>query len=117
MDTNGYPAQSARTRRFTLGLPRDFTLSPDGARVLFLRTRGGEDRGSCLWLQEGGQEHLLVAPEHLGADGPIPEAERIRRERARESAAGVVAYSTDKALTMVAFAVNGRLWTLDLQQS
>ncbi|TCM41766.1 prolyl oligopeptidase family serine peptidase [Kribbella sp. VKM Ac-2568] len=116
MDTNEFPAQSARTRRFTLGLPRDFTLSPDGNRVLFLRSRGGEDRGSCLWLQEAGEERLLVAPEHLGADGPIPEAERIRQERARESSAGVVAYSADAALSKVAFAVNGRLWTLDLAQ-
>jgi dipeptidyl-peptidase-4 len=116
MDTNEFPAQSARTRRFTLGLPRDFTLSPDGNRVLFLRTRGPEDRGSCLWLQEGGEERLLVAPEHLGADGPIPEAERIRQERARESSAGVVAYSADKALSKVAFAVNGLLWTFDLPQ-
>ena len=116
MDTNGFPAQSARTRRFTLGLPRAFTLSPDGRRVLFLRTRGPEDRTSCLWLLDGDEERLLVAPEELGADGPIPAAELIRRERARESSAGVVAYTTDQAVQVVAFALNGDLWVLDLDK-
>ena len=117
MDTNGFPAQSARTRRFSLGLPRAFTLSPSGDRVLFLRTRGPEDRTSCLWLLDQDGERLLVAPEELGADGPIPEAELIRRERARESSAGVVAYSTDSAFRTVAFAVNGALWVLDLEDA
>ncbi|ADB34920.1 peptidase S9 prolyl oligopeptidase active site domain protein [Kribbella flavida DSM 17836] len=109
-----YPAQSARTQRFSLGLPRAFTVAPDGERVLFLRTRGPEDRASCLWLLDGTGERLLVAPEHLGDDGPVPEAERIRRERARERSGGVVAYSADTALQTVVFAVNGRLWHLDL---
>jgi dipeptidyl-peptidase-4 len=112
MDTTEYPTQSARTQRFTLGVPRSFTLSPDGERVLFLRTRGPEDRASCLWMLASDGEQLLVAPEHLGADGPIPEAERIRRERTRERSGGVVAYSADAAVRTVAFAVNGQLWTL-----
>jgi dipeptidyl-peptidase 4 len=96
MDISAFPRQFARTQHFTLGVPRAFTLSPDGQRVLFLRTRGGEDRVTCLWLQADGPERLLVDPLILGgAPGDMPEAERIRRERARESAAGVVAYSAD----------------------
>jgi dipeptidyl-peptidase-4 len=114
MDTSKYPAQSARTQRFTLGVPRAFTFSPDGSRLIFLRTRGGEDRTSCLWLLDADGERLLVAPELLGSSGPLPEAERIRRERTRERATGVVAYSTDVALRTVVFAVGGRLWTIDL---
>jgi dipeptidyl-peptidase-4 len=117
MDITQFPAQSARTRRFTRGLPRDFTLSPTGDRVLFLRTRGPEDRTNCLWLLDGEQERLLVAPEDLGADGPIPEAEKIRRERARVTSVGVVAYSCDAAVSRVAFALNGALWVLDLDGS
>ncbi|MEU4391141.1 alpha/beta fold hydrolase [Kribbella sp. NPDC023855] len=115
MDTNAFPTQSARTRRFTLGLPRAFTLSPDGHRTLFLRTRGPEDSTSCLWLLDEAGEHLLVAPETLGADGPLPEAEQIRRERTREQSTGVVAYSTDTAVTTATFALNGDLWTLELR--
>ncbi|TDO49098.1 dipeptidyl-peptidase-4 [Kribbella sp. VKM Ac-2527] len=112
MDTTEYPTQSARTQRFTLGVPRSFTLSPDGERVLFLRTRGPEDRASCLWMVDSDGEQLLVAPEQLGADGPIPEAELVRRERTRERSGGVVAYSADAAVRTIVFAVNGRLWTL-----
>jgi dipeptidyl-peptidase-4 len=42
----------------------------------------------------------------------VPEAERVRRERARELASGIVAYSADAACATVAFALNGRLWVL-----
>ena len=99
MDLAEFPRQLARTRRFTLGVPRAVTVSPDGQRVLFLRTRGGEDPVSCLWLQSAldGTERLLVDPAALGRDhngrgeGDLPEAERIRRERAREQASGIVA--------------------------
>ena len=111
MDITAFPRQFARTRHFSLGVPRAFTISPDGERVLFLRTRGGEDRVSCLWLLADGQERLLVDPLALG-DGPqdLPEAERARRERARELATGLVAYSADAAAATVAFALHGTLW-------
>ena len=114
MDITAFPRQSARTRRFSLGVPRAFTISPDGERVLFLRTRGGEDRVSCLWLLADGQERLLVDPLALG-DRPqdLPEAERARRERARELATGLVAYSADAAASTVAFALHGTLWVAD----
>jgi dipeptidyl-peptidase-4 len=88
MDISAFPTQSARTRRFTLGLPRDFTLSPDGRRVLFLRTRGPEDPTACLWLLEDDEERLL--------------------------ATDVAAYTTDPALSLVAYTVDGELSTLDL---
>ncbi|WP_331459550.1 DPP IV N-terminal domain-containing protein [Nonomuraea sp. SBT364] len=114
MDTERFPQQLAGTARFTLGLPRAFTLSPDGRRVLFLRTRGGEDPASCLWLLDDAGEHLLAAPEDLTRPGEVPEAELIRRERARESATGIVAYSTDAALRTAVFAVDGHLWAVDI---
>ena len=41
--TESFPRQEARTRRFTLGVPRSFRISPDGARVAYLRTKGGND--------------------------------------------------------------------------
>ena len=48
--TESFPRQQARTRRFTLGLPRSFQISPDGDRVAFLRSRGGADPVNCLWV-------------------------------------------------------------------
>lgn len=104
-----FPRQLARTRRFSLGVPRTFTISPDGRRVLFLRTRDGEDPATCLWLQDGDKERLLVDPSDAG---DVPEAEKVRRERARERASGIVAYSCDDAVRVVAYAINGRLEVL-----
>ena len=88
-----FPRQLARTRRFSLGVPRAVTISPDGECVLFVRTGGGEDPVGRLWLLdlagdhgiEGGGEQLLADPTaswNVGS-GEVPEAERIRRERAR----------------------------------
>jgi len=117
MDVDEFPGQLARTRHFSLGVPRSATISRDGGRVLFLRTRGGEDPVSCLWLLDlrgGGPEQVLADPAaswHQGS-GEVPEAERIRRERARELAAGIVAYSADAAAETVAFALDGQLWVL-----
>jgi dipeptidyl-peptidase 4 len=45
-----FPRQHARTQRFTLGAPRSFTVSPDGARVVFLRSSSGTDRVNRLWV-------------------------------------------------------------------
>ena len=122
MTITDFPRQLASTRRFTLGVPRAVTVSRDGGRVLFLRTRGGEDPVTCLWRLDladgagdgGAEERLLADPAaswHAGP-GDVPEAERVRRERARELAAGIVAYSADEDCRTVAFALDGRLWVL-----
>ena len=108
-----FPRQLARTQRFTLGVPRSFTLAPDGDALLFLRTRGPEDRVGCLWRLDGDGERLLVDPTTLvHASAEVPEAELIRRERARERAGGIVGYVADAALRTVVFALDGALWTL-----
>jgi dipeptidyl-peptidase-4 len=113
MDFTEIPRQLARTRRFSLGAPRTFSVSPDGERVLFLRTRGGEDPVTCLWLWQDGEERLLADPLLLGGDcRPLPEEERIRRERARERASGVVAYATDADVRLVVFGLDAGLWTV-----
>jgi dipeptidyl-peptidase-4 len=115
---DSYLRLQARTARFTLGRPRGFTVSPDGARVLFLRSRGGTDRVTCLWSYEvaTGTEILLADPVELLAAGldSLPDTERARRERAREHAAGIVAYSTDAAVDRAAFALSGRLFVVDV---
>ena len=120
-----FPRQLASTKYFTLGIPHAVTVSQDGGRVLFLRTRGGEDPVTCLWgldladgAGDGGgvRERLIIDPAaswHFGP-GDVPEAERVRRERARETAAGIVAYSADADCRTVVFALDGRLWVLGL---
>ncbi|HZX05214.1 DPP IV N-terminal domain-containing protein, partial [Kribbella sp.] len=107
-----FPAQSARTGRFTYGLPRAFT--PYDEHVLFLRTRGPEDRTGCLWqLDADGVEQLVIAPEDVGAGEALPEAERVRRERTRERTSGIVGYSADRTGRQIVFALQGILYHLD----
>ncbi|MGW8970190.1 alpha/beta fold hydrolase [Streptomyces platensis] len=109
-----FPRQFARSRRFSLGVPRHFTVSPDGRRVLFVRTGSGTDPVGRLWQYEDGTERLLADPALLvgAGSGPVPEEERLRRERARERSVGVVSYATDDAARLVAFALSGALWAV-----
>ncbi|WP_374112398.1 prolyl oligopeptidase family serine peptidase [Streptomyces sp. CC210A] len=112
----GFPRLFARTRRFSLGVPGRFTVSPGGARVLFVRTRSGTDPVGCLWRYEKGEERLLVDPAALsGAGGEgeeVPEEERVRRERAGDLAGGIVSYATDADARLAVFAPAGVLWAV-----
>jgi dipeptidyl-peptidase-4 len=120
MPVMSLPRQLARTQRFTLGVPGHFTVAPDGATVLFLRSRAGDDPVTCLWALDtgSGEERLLADPAELpgGTEEELPEAERIRQERDRTSGAGIVGYATDDAARLVAFALSGGLWTVDVAE-
>jgi dipeptidyl-peptidase 4 len=112
-----FPRQEARTKRFSLGVPRAFRISPGGGRVVFLRSRGGTDPVTCLWVLDiaTGTERLVADPQVLGADDEnLPPQERARRERVREQAGGIVAYATDSAVEVAAFALSGRVYAVDL---
>ncbi|GAA4860240.1 prolyl oligopeptidase family serine peptidase [Pseudonocardia benzenivorans] len=116
--TDSFPRRQARTRRFTLGAPRGAVVSPDGGRVAFLRSRGGTDPVTCLWSLDldSGEERLVADPRALEAAGneeDLPPQERARRERLREQAGGIVAYATDRPVTMAAFALSGRLYVAE----
>ncbi|MSV72981.1 MAG: S9 family peptidase, partial [Actinobacteria bacterium] len=41
--TESFPRQSARTRHFRLGAPRQLSVSPDGHRIVFVRSNSGGD--------------------------------------------------------------------------
>ena len=116
--TDSFPRRQAATRRFTLGAPRGVTISPDGARVVFLRSRGGDDPVTCLWVLDvgTGEEHLLVDPLTLDVPGEedLPPEERARRERVREQSGGVVDYATDRDVATAAFVLSGRAFTVGL---
>ncbi|MCX5423413.1 S9 family peptidase [Streptomyces sp. NBC_00078] len=114
-----FPRRHARTQRFTLGAPRAFTVSPDGARVVFLRSTSGTDRASSLWVLDAAQggERVAADPRALlgGASEDLPPEERARRERSREGGAGIVGYATDAAVELAAFALSGRLFAAELR--
>jgi dipeptidyl-peptidase-4 len=108
----------ARTQRFTLGTPRGFQVSPDGRRVLFLRSASGEDRRHILWKLdvETGAESRLADPEVLlGGDEELSREERARRERSREQGGGVVGNATDAAVRIAAFALSGKVFVADAE--
>ena len=115
---DSYPRRNAVTRRFTLGAPRDLRVGADGARVAFLRSSGPEDPVNALWVFEVDScaERLLVDPATLGADdSDLPPEEQARRERARESGGGIVAFDTDRDLTTACFALGGQIGRADLR--
>ena len=116
---DSFPRRQARTRRFTLGEPRDIRVSDDGARVAFLRSSGPVDPVNSLWVLDvaSGVERLVADPGQLGDgrdDRDLPEADRARRERVRETGSGIVSYDADAALTAAVFALGGRLWRVVL---
>ncbi|MCL2584461.1 MAG: prolyl oligopeptidase family serine peptidase [Streptosporangiales bacterium] len=112
-----FPRQRARTRNFTIGVPKAFGVSPDGERVTFLRTRDARDPVTCLWelTVATGEERLVADPRRLGADDEnLPPEERARRERVRETGSGIVSYAVDSACTLAVFSLSGQVYAADL---
>jgi dipeptidyl-peptidase 4 len=115
--TESFPRQQARTRGFTLGVPRAFHVSPDGQRVLFIRSKAGSDPVNCLWELHlaSGEERVVADPLALdSAAENLPPQERARRERLRETAAGIVAFSTDRDVKVAVFALSGQVYSVQL---
>ncbi|MGH3473102.1 MAG: S9 family peptidase, partial [Nocardioidaceae bacterium] len=117
MATDSFPRLAARTMNFSLGVPRGFVVSPDGARVVFLRAESGTSGVHGMWVYDvaGRAERQLVDAAALaGAAESLTAEERARRERMRVRTAGVVAFSTDHEVTTAAFALSSRLYVVDL---
>lgn len=96
MEPIGFPAQVVRTDRFTRGVPRQFSVTPDESAVLFLRSRAGDDPVTCLWAVDldSGSERLLVDPADQG-DG------------------GIAGYAASQGSGLVAYTLAGGLWAVD----
>jgi dipeptidyl-peptidase-4 len=113
-----FARQHARTRRFTLGAPRSFRVARDGSRVAFLRSAGGADPLTALWvldLPEGG-ERCVADPAALAAsETELPPEERARRERVREAAGGIVRFAADRDLRRAVFGLGGRAFLAGLE--
>ncbi|MFC7307073.1 alpha/beta fold hydrolase [Streptomyces monticola] len=114
--------QYLRTHRFQIGVPTSFTVSPDGQRILFLRSQSGTEPTSCLWqfTFDTGEEVLVADPAQASAAtgdgaGAASEADAWMRERTRERSRGITGYATDAAVSMAVFTVNGRIGTSQLE--
>jgi dipeptidyl-peptidase 4 len=116
---DSFPRQTARTRNFTLGAPRSFEVAADGSRVVFLRSPAGDDPLTGLWVfdVQTERERLVADPDDLAAGEAgerLSVEERARRERARETAGGIVSFATDRDARIAALAHSGRLFVADL---
>ncbi|GIG70395.1 S9 family peptidase [Phytomonospora endophytica] len=116
MAADTLPRQLSRTRHFGSGAPGSFTVSADGNTVLYLRSRAGDDPVALLWALDvaTGEERVLVDAAALADESELPEAERIRRERARVRSAGITSYGVDAQTRLAVFALAGRLWTVEI---
>ncbi|MFS0693911.1 alpha/beta fold hydrolase [Streptomyces nitrosporeus] len=114
-----FPRLHARTQRFALGAPRAFTVSPDGTRVVFLRSASGTDRANRLMVLDTGtgEERVAADPGALlgGSAEKLSAEERARRERTREGSAGIVGYALDGAAELAAFALSGTVYVAELR--
>ncbi len=119
LSSDTFPRQYARTQRFTLGEPRTFNVSPDGSRVVFLRSRSGSDSVNCLWEFDiaSRTERLIVDPLVLASSNDpndLSSEEKARRERLREAGGGITSYSVDEKVQTFAFSLAGQLHVGDL---
>lgn len=105
----------ARTRNFTLGLPRHAVPLPDGGHVLYLRS-GPRDTRLRLFDYDvsSHRERELAAPaaapEHLSVE------EKARRERARMTLTGITDFAVSDDGHVVLVTQADRLATVALPQ-
>ena len=115
--SDSFPRQYARTQRLSLGEPRSFTVSPDGSRVIFIRSHSGSDAVNTLWSLDTatGVEHELLDPRTLNTDlSELTAAELRQRERAREGASGVTSYACNRDVTSAVTVLGGSVVLIDL---
>jgi len=65
-------------------------------------------------VDTGDETRLVDAAQLIGGNEELSPLERARRERMREGAAGIVAYSTDDTTSCAVFTLSGELYHLDL---
>ncbi|MEI6298439.1 MAG: prolyl oligopeptidase family serine peptidase [Actinomycetota bacterium] len=115
--SDSFPRQYARTQRLSLGEPRSFTMSPDGSRVIFIRSHSGSDAVNTLWSLDTatGVEHELLDPRTLNTDlSELTAAELRQRERAREGASGITSYACNRDITRAVTVLGGSVVLIDL---
>ena len=100
--------------------PRELAISPDGARVTFLRGKPGDANQLDLWEYHLGskQTRLLVDSALLAPSAEISAAEQARRERQRTAQySGIVEYDFSPDGKRLLFPLAGELYLYDLGKS
>ncbi|MYM24696.1 alpha/beta fold hydrolase [Duganella sp. FT135W] len=96
---------------------RSVKVSPDGARVTFLRGRDDNQFQLDLWeynLKDKSQ-HRLVDSQHLVPEEKLSDAEKARRERERTaSLKGILSYSWSPDGKRLLVPIAGNLYLIDV---
>ncbi len=106
----------AETRNYTLGRPVSPQLTPDGARVIFLRA---SPRHPVLRLYEftvaDGHERELLAPEQIlgGGEEQLSAEEKARRERQRQSLQGFTFFYLSRDGSSLLVSLSGKLYVVN----
>lgn len=126
MKYRSFPREYARTKNYSLGAPRTIRIARRSDRFFFLRSSSGDDERLSLWFADISvdsnsplDEVLLVDTANLAgtsrSDSLDPLAERLRKERVRESAKGITSYAIDDFGRLVAFALAGDVFVIDVE--
>jgi dipeptidyl-peptidase-4 len=111
-------ADWSATLRYTLGAPTRITVSPDGARVYFLRS-GPRSFVRDLYVMDaqGGPARVLVTADAIlrGAEEQLSPEERARRERQRQSGRGITAYELSPDGQTLLVPLSAKLYLVDVR--
>ena len=98
--------------------PRALKISPDGARVTFIRARADDQHSFDLWQYRLADKTLgkLVDATELEPEGEqLTPEELARRERARTAGMhGIISYQFSQDGKRLLFPLNGKLYLYDL---
>ena len=98
--------------------PQELEISPDGARVSFIRARANDQNRFDLWQyrMDDGITSRLVDADTLDTGAELSDAEKARRERTRQSGlSGIIQYQWSPDGKALLFPLGGKLflYTLD----
>lgn len=113
-NAESFISQYAASGRFRNGAPRSFAITSAG--LYFLQSTGPTD--PVLQLKqlnlETGEIRVIFNPADVAIDADLPDAEKARRERLRESGAGITSFSVSKSGSELVFSLNGTLFVLHI---
>lgn len=109
----------ARTQRYSVGRPRNFSIDDKNQNVYFLRAISLEKPALALFkfsLKHEKTELLIDPSELIDSKAELPEAEKARRERMREAGLGITSYQLDEKSELIIFALQGALFLYQVNE-